>query len=143
MIHDSSKETLLLLYALKFSSLFVVVSDPLDTKVTLQKFKFVRGLLDSFDGNVTKMNESYESFPNLLILFFAENNIKKSSSELISSFLSIENGFNNDIAMRNQLREMLNEVFITKEAISIPLAEADQFITNPYALVSHTDISNM
>lgn len=139
---DDSIEAVLLTYCLLLSSSFIVVCPPVDMKITLEKFGFIRGIVNSFDGDMSLLHSSLDKMPALLLLSFVDNPNTVSSNQILESLTKQENGFSTDVAMRNQLRDMIQELFPNQEGIGIPFASADLFMNDFSEILQHEDIRN-
>lgn len=140
--NDDSIETLALSFCLLLSSSFIVVCPPVDMKITLERFCFIRGIVNSFDGNVGLLHSSIERLPKLFLLVFVDNPITTTSNQILETLSKQENGFSKDIAVRNQLRDMIQELIPMQEGIGIPFTAADMFMNDFNEILLHGDISH-
>eukprot|EP01041_Mallomonas_annulata_P006687 gene6687-13547_t len=116
-------ENFTLLLCLMLSSLLIVVFPPQDPRLSMDKLSFIRGFLYSFDGDVSRLKSVIGYFPDMIITQFVESSASLASSkQMVETLMKSESGFSTEVAMRNQLREIMTEILPLHEIIPLPLS---------------------
>lgn len=125
---ETSAAAVILLFSLLCSELLVAYSVPNipHPHSLLEQFVIFHHLLYySFAGEAQGMCSTLGSTTELLVLS-SEKGIKNTEQAILSSLLTFEEGYDEEIAARNQLRELLTEIFPKKSGLPVAVHETTE-----------------
>ena len=112
--------SLVLLYSLLCSKLLISFTFSNQPHALLENFVMFHHLLYySFNGEISIMNESVGANTELIILSL-EKSSKITEQKIIDSVLKYEEGYDEAETARNQVREVVGEIFKERAGVAMP-----------------------
>ena len=109
---------LILLHTILISDSLIVYNSNPQSFSLLQQFVIFHHLLHyCFNGDVNLMRSVVGSNTELFILS-SEKSLKSDEKQIIDNLLKFEDGYTDEIVARNQLREVVTEIFPEKSGIA-------------------------
>jgi hypothetical protein len=116
---DTSVASIILLYSLLCSHALIAYSSSPDPYNILELFALIHHLLYfSFSGETKALNACIGS--SLELIFLSSDKGLKNSEKILNSVLQFEDGYDDAVVARNQVRELMKEVFTDRSGIAIP-----------------------